>query len=144
MIIQEITGGAITGYFQLQDNKFYLSNTGTTTPLIYAEFTDGFVKINGGLRSTIITLNAASYTILKNDKIISVIYTVTGAVDVTLPTPADGMDYTIKDAGGNAATNTIKIHPSATETIDGTTGITIVTNYGVANLYSDGTNWFTY
>jgi hypothetical protein len=49
----------------------------------------------------------------------------------------------IKDESGGAATNNITIDTQGAEVIDGVNSITITANYGVARLYSNGTNWFT-
>ncbi len=49
----------------------------------------------------------------------------------------------IKDESGAAGTNNITIDTQGSELIDGAASITISVNYGVAKLYSDGTNWYT-
>lgn len=49
----------------------------------------------------------------------------------------------IKDESGGAATNNITI-VAETGTIDGAASVAITANYGVARLYSDGTNWFSH
>lgn len=49
----------------------------------------------------------------------------------------------IKDESGAAGTNNITVDTQGSELIDGAASITISANYGVAKLYSNGTNWFT-
>lgn len=46
------------------------------------------------------------------------------------------------DAGGNSATNTITIDTEGSEKINGVDTLVIETDYGVVELYSDGSNWF--
>ncbi len=88
---------------------------------------------------------AASYSILLDDFIVAVTNVGT-ARTITLPRPAlagFGKYYMIKDASGSALTTTITIAPFSAETIDGDTTKVINTNYGVARLYTDATNWFS-
>ncbi len=49
----------------------------------------------------------------------------------------------IKDESGGADTNNITIDTQGAELIDGAASIAITVNYGVARLYSDGSNWYT-
>lgn len=70
----------------------------------------------------------------------------TAATTQTLPAasavPA-GRVLTVKDEGGNAATNSITIARAGSDTVDGGTSAVISSNYGVARLYSDGVSkWF--
>jgi len=51
--------------------------------------------------------------------------------------------FIIKDESGAAGTNNITIATQGSETIDGAATIVITANYGVARLYSNGTNLFT-
>jgi hypothetical protein len=66
--------------------------------------------------------------------------TITLDTDDTL----DGHIVIIKDESGAAGTNNITIDTEGIETIDGVNSIAITVNYGVARVYSDGTNWFTF
>jgi hypothetical protein len=44
--------GTKAGYFETGSNKLYVANSDTTTPLIYGEFDNATLKINGELQST--------------------------------------------------------------------------------------------
>lgn len=50
--------------------------------------------------------------------------------------------FTIKDESGQAGTYAINITTEGAETIDGAASISINSNYGSVDLYSDGTNLF--
>lgn len=68
-----------------------------------------------------------------------------GAVTVTLASAdvADGNQITIIDSGGSSGTNNITIDTEGTETIDGSSSITIENDSSARTVSSDGTNWFT-
>lgn len=63
------------------------------------------------------------------------------SVVVFLPSPSPGRLATIKDTTGNASTNNIVINSGAAN-IDGVSGATISTDFGVMRFISDGSNWF--
>jgi len=56
----------------------------------------------------------------------------------------EGRIFIVKDESGGAGTNGITIDTEGAETIDGAATLTISTNFGVARLYSDGTDLFTF
>lgn len=56
----------------------------------------------------------------------------------------DGNIIIVKDESGGAGANNITVDTEGAETIDGAASITISVNYGVARLYSDGSNWFSF
>lgn len=80
-----------------------------------------------------------------NDAIIGV-NTTSSPITITLSSTdcVEGKVIIIKDEGGNALINNITVVTEKGKTIDGTTTITINTNYGVLRLYSDGNNWFSF
>tara|TARA_R110000803_G_scaffold49672_2_gene103342 strand:+ start:7980 stop:8345 length:366 start_codon:yes stop_codon:yes gene_type:complete len=94
------------------------------------------VTWNNGVRSaTAVTTN---YTLKTNDTFLAIDG---GVIAITLAGVKDpGRRVTVKDTGGNAGTTTITIMG----TVDGASNPTITTNYGVVNLISNGTSWFTY
>jgi hypothetical protein len=100
------------------------------------------VHLNGGQRHKY-TATATDYTVLSTDFIIGVTSTAS-ARTITLPsatTVAAGKTYRVKDESGAAGTNNITVSASAGN-IDGAASVTIATNYGSKDFYSNGTNWF--
>jgi len=89
------------------------------------------------------TVTSVSDTLGTDDVILHVTYTATDTVMIWLPSSENisGRIATVKDGGGNATTNTIRVRAESA-TIDGLDSMLIDMNYGVLNLYSDGTNWF--
>jgi nitrogen fixation protein len=66
------------------------------------------------------------------------VYLVSGTTTLTMPTAVGNTNrYTIKNVG----TNTITINTTSSQTIDGSTSITISVRYTTLDLISDGTNW---
>lgn len=105
------------------------------------------ITTNGGLERNITTVNAATYDTLETDHILHVTYTGTAAVtSLTLmsATCTDGRVLVIKDAGGNAAANTITIDTEGAETIDGSPTAIINGNYDSLSLYCESSNWYIY
>lgn len=90
------------------------------------------------------TGNGDDYTATKNDYIIGA-DTNDSTLTVTLPSNAnvDGKFYVVNDEGGNAGTNAITINTEGDENIDGGSSITISSNNGSVQIYSDGSNWYS-
>lgn len=68
-----------------------------------------------------------------------------GAVTVNLPAVASSSKRVIvvKDASGDSNSNNITIDGNASETIDGSTTLTLSTNYASTTLFCNGTEWLT-
>ena len=117
---------------------------GTTTP-------EAGLSINTSMSRKVTDVDAATYTILTTDNIISVLHTATASVVLDLPLAAGALNQviTVKDAGANASVNNIDIDRAGSDTIiDDATGLTQVsidTNGGSISFYNDGVSkWFTY
>lgn len=63
-------------------------------------------------------------------------------VTILSPDFVDGRLFIIKDESGNAGTNNITIATQGAQTIDGASSVAITADFGVARLYSDGSNLF--
>tara|TARA_B100000424_G_C22655554_1_gene361076 strand:- start:23 stop:463 length:441 start_codon:yes stop_codon:yes gene_type:complete len=70
-----------------------------------------------------------------------------GAVTLTLPAQSDvaeGKIYIIKDEGGSAATNAIKIETADAARIDNLNSVALISNYGAISIYCNGSHWHIY
>ena len=106
----------------------------------------GSISAEGSQFVNVTTISAATYDLLVTDYILNVAYTGTGEVtSLTLPTAQveAGRIIKIVDTGGNASTNNITIDTEGSETINGEATYVIDVDYGVVELYCDGTNWFS-
>jgi len=101
------------------------------------------LQVNGSF-SVLRTPTAADYTSV--DEVIIGVTSTSAARTITIATEdiVAGRIFIIKDESGAAATNNITIATAGAETIDGVPTITISANYGLARLYSDGVNLFTW
>jgi hypothetical protein len=100
-------------------------------------------SIQGGLVLHWVS-TATDYTAKKSDTFIAVTNTSAGRT-ITLPSsvPDAGWVCTIKDESGGAATHNIVISGNG-HNIDGGASGTIVANYGVARIYSNGTQYYSW
>jgi hypothetical protein len=91
-----------------------------------------------------VTVSDNAYTVLASDYIVAYIALTTGHT-VTLPDPTTvpGQTVIIKDETGTAGTNNITVTVVSSGTIDGVSSVKITLNYGVMQLYSNGTSWST-
>ena len=89
---------------------------------------------------TAVNSAASPYTALAADQILGV--DTSGLVNIVLPVATTGKIYIIADESGNAGTNSINITCNGVEMIDGSSFLSIATNYAVATLYGiAGTGW---
>ncbi len=95
------------------------------------------------LTATRTAINTGPYTVLAGDQIIGVdTLTHWSAISMVLPAAATGKVYIIADETGSSFTYNITITCDGTETIDGSSGLVLSTNYAVATLYGiAGTGW---
>jgi hypothetical protein len=80
-----------------------------------------------------------------NDYYVGVINTdVPRTITLSSADTQNGRTIIVKDETGGAGTNNITIDTQGAELIDGLATIVISAGYGVARLYSNGINWFTF
>jgi len=67
----------------------------------------------------------------------------TGGLTITLASAdaADGNQIMLKDVGGTASSNPITVSTEGSETIDGSSSVTIDVDNGILKVVGDGTNW---
>ena len=106
-----------------------------------AFYGDGTNLTNVNLPSA--TLHSSNFTVSSTADILA-INSSGSVITASLPaanTYVSGQRLSFKDVGGSGSVNNIAIQPSGSETIDGSTaGITITTNYGAIELFSNGVN----
>jgi hypothetical protein len=83
----------------------------------------------------VVTVNS---TLLTTD--ILILVQQTSSIQITLPQSTSNKKYIIKDSKGKAATNSITIKPSGTDTIDYKTTKVLTTNYQAVTLIYDSIN----
>lgn len=84
---------------------------------------------------------SGTYTVSTTECLIIINKTVGAATPVTLPaSPNTGRVIIVKDGKGDAAANNISISGNG-KNIDGATPLVISTNYGVARIVYNGTQW---
>jgi len=137
------------------DIAFHVTANGSTTRLEKMRLTnDGKLGINQDTPAHLLDLQGSlgvkrvasgAGNVNTADEVIIGVDNTAAPRTVTLQT-ADtvvGRILFVKDESGGAGTNNITIGTEASETIDGAATLVISSNFGVARLYSDGTNWFT-
>lgn len=66
-----------------------------------------------------------------------------GAWTLTLVAPANGRCFVVIDVKGSFGTNNLTLAPHGAELINGVNANKVLSaNWGVYNIYSDGTNWY--
>jgi len=117
--------------------------------LNWASLSDLLIALADGAQSTTfqkIAIRQATttpVTVAATDCVVSIKLGTPGAVTVNLPAGADKQYFYIYDERGDAATNNITINRAGTDTIEGATSTTIVTNNECVCLcyVSGGTDW---
>jgi hypothetical protein len=88
------------------------------------------------------TISAAT-TITKATDREFIVDTSGGAVAITLPAPALGLSYNIKDAKGTFGTNACTLVRAGAEKIEGLASSLILSaDWGAYEIFTDGTDWF--
>tara|TARA_R110001606_G_C15364679_1_gene648916 strand:+ start:660 stop:2201 length:1542 start_codon:yes stop_codon:yes gene_type:complete len=102
-------------------------------------------KLYGGLAYKRRTVSG-NYQVVKTDYLIGVESNLlSNPMTITLPTAAacvDGQNFLIKDEGGAVTSNNIVITAKDGNSIDGEQSVTLSSNYGAINVYTDGSSKF--
>ena len=106
--------------------------------LINTTLSSNKIYFTWGRGDNIITVTT-TYSILTTDKIILCDAT-TAAFTVTLPSPSEGLIFTIKKIDSTA--NAVTIATAGAETIDGSATQVITIQHTALKLANDGSNWF--
>ena len=132
--------GNTAGENEAGSHKLYIHSSNTATPLIYGEFDNNFLKINGSFRTAmgrIIHTNTVTdtYTALITDHLI--IANKATAFTITLPASVDGQELHIK----NINTGAVTVDGDSGETIDGAATKVLSSQYDSVTIIGDGSNW---
>lgn len=145
VIIRGGSGGTGTSFITLDSGVVVGSaaggNQGAGTINASNYYIDGVVGLSSSLK-TLSTKTATYTTVLADDAILA--DSTSSGFTITLGTAAvsSGKQISVKDSGGNAATNNITVDTEAAETIDGSASVVLTNDYESYTFISDGTNWF--
>lgn len=152
--INAVAGEAFTNTSNLTYLSFFTTPTGSVTSAESARISStgttlgpqtgstALHQINGGLRVTRRT-TTASFAVDTTTTDYLILCSHSSAITITLPAPTDGRVLVIKDISGTASTNNVTIARHASEKIEGlAANFNFQTNWGVLNIYSDGTDWY--
>ena len=131
------SGGSI-GQVKLA-NGYVPSNTNSLVSKAY-------VDEQGRTRGLSFVTTGSSYNLLATDQIVEVNKTSGSATTIILlagNASIIGKIFSFKDGKGDAATNTITLQRTGTDTIEGSTTLLINTNRGKVSIYWNGTQWNT-
>lgn len=131
-------------YLDIKDSLVpeYRMLKATSSKLIYEDAQQNIITVtpNSGSNVRVVT-TAGAVTIVLSDSIVIVNKTVGAATITNLPPePATGVQYTIKDGKGDAATNNITLTPAAGN-IDGSGTYVMNVNYKNTSIVYNGTQW---
>jgi hypothetical protein len=116
--------------YQTDSTEGLYENTSTGWRIVNASGTTGGITRSVNVISTPTTAAAAAST--------DYVYLISGTTTLTLPTAVGNTNrYTLKNVG----TNTVTINTTSSQTIDGSTSITMSVRYTALDVISDGTNW---
>ena len=124
----------------------YSSNGTTVTDLDFVDCRGGAaigssaVGVGGGGTTTPVSF---PYSLLTSQAGITALIDTSSARTINLPSPVDGLVFTIKDKTGSAATNNITVARAGSESIEGIAASYVcAANWGCWTFICDGTNWF--
>ena len=123
--------GYEAGYNETGSNLLYISNSNTSTPLIYGNFSSATLKINGtltpnGIRENIAAKTAA-YTLTATDSYITASAS-SAAFTITLPSATgSGQKYVVIKT--DSTTNAVTLAAAGTDTIEGSASKALSAQY---------------
>lgn len=84
---------------------------------------------------------SASYTLSPEEDRLVLVTTSTSTITLTLPlaSSADAVEYIIKKV--DSGTGQVDVTRAGSDTIDGATSVTLLSQYQVLRIASDGTSW---
>lgn len=127
---------------------FTVTNIGSGIEAVTCYIMGVLTSASGGDAALITNVNTSTYTILSSDSTINVdTNTIHELCILTLPSisTVGQKRYFITDSSGKAGLYNIRVVPSGSDTIIGTTSVTINSNYSSISMYNDEIgNWILY
>lgn len=127
---------------------FTVTNVGSGTEAVMCYIMGVLTSASGGDAALITSVTTSTYTVLPTDSTINVDTNAIHALcTITLPeiSSIGQKRYFITDSTGKAGIYNIKILPSGSDTIIGTSSVTINSNYSSISMYNDEIgNWILY
>ena len=115
-----------------------LTTTGTSGAATLVGATLNIPQYSGGSGITRSVNNISTSTTGGATSLTDYVYFISGTTMLTLPTAVGNTNrYTLKNVG----TNSVTINTTSSQTIDGSTTITLAVRYTALDIVSDGTNW---
>jgi len=112
--------------------------TGTPTYTLAVDATGNIIETTAGAGITRSINNISINTTAGASSSTDYVYLISGTTTLTLPTAVGNTNrYTLKNIG----INTVTINTTSSQTIDGSTSITMAVQYTAVDVISDGTNW---
>lgn len=149
--------GLQSGRYETNSDRLYIENSNSTSPLIYGEFDNDFVRVNGSFevtdavsyQITDVTHSAASeYVVGSTEYIVFNTWTgVSGQAFIRLPLVADSEGRVLRFKSDGTINNSdyVTITPNASDTgvtIDGNASFDLDRDYDGIMLLCHNSNWF--
>lgn len=136
-------GNQISDLYSSKQNTLTLTTTNTSGPATLTGAVLNIPQYSGGgtgIVRSVINVTATTPVSIGATAATDYVYNVSAtSVTMTLPTAVGNTNkYTITDTG----TGTITLNTTSSQTINGSTSITISTQYQSRDLISDGANWY--
>jgi hypothetical protein len=127
---------------------FTVTNVGSGTEAVTCYIMGVLTSSSGGDAALITSVDTNTYTLLSSDNTINVdTNTIHALCVLTLPeiSTIGQKRYFITDSTGKAGLYNIRVVPSGSDTIVGTSSVTINSNYSSISMYNDEvSNWILY
>ncbi len=143
--IYSVDGCVLLGYnagiTNTRDDTLMIENSNdVSTPLIYGEFDNDYVKVNGSFGWSIQEVSATATDTRAFGT--TLVDASGGAITRTLPAAASYAGEILAFKKIDSSLNVVTIDGNASETIDGATTATLKTQYESIIIQSDGTEWW--
>lgn len=130
--------GYLSGYNETGNNKLYISNSVTSTPLVYGDFSTSSLTFNGSITYKTTTLPDADYSVASSD-VYLFLPVITGNRIITLPPASVNTGRVLKLLNKNNSGNTWSFGTGVKDASGAT--LTTLINHTWYHIVSDGSEW---